>query len=66
MFYHLKRELNHSLCHFQSGSMIQDIVTANVLRKMAKHYAEQIGCGDARINLVYHQWMVLSHQIRLF
>ena len=26
-------------------------------RKMAKYYAEQIGCGDARINLVYHQWM---------
>ena len=36
----------------QTGSMIQDIVTANVLRKMAKHYAEQIGCGDAMINLV--------------
>ena len=24
---------------------------------MAKHYAEQIGCSDAMINLVYHQWM---------
>ncbi|MDY3199719.1 MAG: methylaspartate mutase [Arcobacter sp.] len=46
-----------SVSFSQSGSMIQDIVTANVLRKMAKYYAEQIGCADARINLVYHQWM---------
>ena len=46
-----------SVSFSQTGSMIQDIVTANVLRKMAKHYAEQIGCGDAMINLVYHQWM---------
>ena len=33
-----------SVSFSQTGSMIQDIVTANVLRKMAKHYAEQIGC----------------------
>ena len=41
----------------QQGSMNQDIVTGNVLRKLAQHYAEEIGCGDAAINLVYHQWM---------
>jgi methylaspartate mutase epsilon subunit len=46
-----------SVSFAQQGSMIQDIVTGNVLRKLAKHYAGQIGCGDAAINLVYHQWM---------
>jgi len=46
-----------SVSFSQTGSMIQDIVTAKVLRKMAKHYAEEINCGDADIHLVYHQWM---------
>ena len=46
-----------SVSFAQQGSMIQDIVTGNVIRKLAKHYADQIGCGDAAINLVYHQWM---------
>ena len=46
-----------SVSFAQQGSMNQDIVTGNVLRKLAGHYAEQIGCGDAVINLVYHQWM---------
>ncbi len=46
-----------SVSFSQTGSVNQDIVTAAVLRKSAKKYAEQIGCGDATINLVYHQWM---------
>ncbi|MCK5110312.1 MAG: methylaspartate mutase [Arcobacteraceae bacterium] len=46
-----------SVSFSQTGSVNQDIVTAAVLRKSAKKYAEQIGCGDAAINLVYHQWM---------
>ena len=46
-----------SVSFAQQGSMNQDIVTGNVLRKLAQHYAEEIGCGDAAINLVYHQWM---------
>jgi methylaspartate mutase epsilon subunit len=46
-----------SVSFAQQGSMNQDIVTGHVLRKLAAHYAEQIGCGDAVINLVYHQWM---------
>lgn len=46
-----------SVSFAQQGSMNQDIVTGNVLRKLARHYAEEIGCGDAAINLVYHQWM---------
>jgi methylaspartate mutase epsilon subunit len=46
-----------SVSFAQQGSMNQDIVTGAVIRKLAKHYAEEIGCGDATINLVYHQWM---------
>jgi methylaspartate mutase epsilon subunit len=46
-----------SVSFAQQGSMNQDIVTGAVIRKLAKHYAEQIDCADATINLVYHQWM---------
>ena len=46
-----------SVSFAQQGSMIQDIVTGTVTRKLADHYAAQIGCEDAVINLVYHQWM---------
>jgi len=46
-----------SVSFSQSGSMIQDIVTGAVIKKLAKYYAEQIDCADAAIHLVYHQWM---------
>ncbi|UGA53494.1 hypothetical protein L3V77_09945 [Vibrio sp. DW001] len=46
-----------SVSFAQQGSMNQDIVTGAVIKKLAKHYAEAIGCGDASIHLVYHQWM---------
>ncbi|WP_294964316.1 methylaspartate mutase [Sulfurimonas sp.] len=46
-----------SVSFSQTGSMNQDIVMGAVIKKLAKHYAEQINCGDASINLVYHQWM---------
>ena len=46
-----------SVSFAQQGSMNQDIVTGAVIRKLARHYAEQIDCSDATINLVYHQWM---------
>jgi methylaspartate mutase epsilon subunit len=46
-----------SVSFAQQGSMNQDIVTGAVLRKLAKHYAAEIDCADAAINLVYHQWM---------
>jgi methylaspartate mutase epsilon subunit len=46
-----------SVSFAQQGSMMQDIVTGHVIKKLARHYAEEIGCGDAAINLVYHQWM---------
>ena len=46
-----------SVSFAQQGSMNQDIVTGAVLRRLARDYAQQIDCGDAAINLVYHQWM---------
>jgi len=46
-----------SVSFSQTGSMIQDIVMGNVLKKLAGHYAEKIGCEDVVLNLVYHQWM---------
>ena len=46
-----------SVSFSQQGSMIQDIVTGKVIRRLADFYAAQIGCEDAKINLVYHQWM---------
>ncbi len=46
-----------SVSFSQTGSMLQDIVTGAVIKKLARHYAEQAGCGDAAIHLVYHQWM---------
>lgn len=46
-----------SVSFSQTGSLNQDVVTAKVIRAKAQKYAEKIGCGDATINLVYHQWM---------
>jgi methylaspartate mutase epsilon subunit len=46
-----------SVSFAQQGSMNQDIVTGAVIKKLARHYAQEIDCGDAVINLVYHQWM---------
>jgi methylaspartate mutase epsilon subunit len=46
-----------SVSFSQTGSVSQDITTANVLRASAKKYASKIGVNDATINLVYHQWM---------
>jgi methylaspartate mutase epsilon subunit len=41
----------------QTGSFIQDVATARVLRKLARQYLDQFGFGDMRLSLVYHQWM---------
>ncbi len=46
-----------SVSFSQTGSMNQDIVMGAVIKKLAKHYANEIGCADADIHLVYHQWM---------
>ena len=36
---------------------MQDVITSNVLKKLAREYADNMGGSDAIINLVYHQWM---------
>ena len=41
----------------QTGSFIQDVATARVLRKLAREYLDEHGFGDVRDYLVYHQWM---------
>ena len=46
-----------SVSFSQTGSMIQDVVSSNVLKKLARKYADKFGYEDATINLVYHQWM---------
>jgi len=46
-----------SVSFSQSGSMIQDIVTGNVIKKAARRYADMFGHENAEIHLVYHQWM---------
>ena len=46
-----------SVSFSQSGSFLQDIVTANVIKKLSRKYADRFGHEDADIHLVYHQWM---------
>ncbi len=46
-----------SVSFSQTGSFIQDIVSSNVLKKLSRKYADDLGHSDATINLVYHQWM---------
>jgi methylaspartate mutase epsilon subunit len=46
-----------SVSFSQSGSMIQDVVTGNVIKRLARHYADRFGHEEADIHLVYHQWM---------
>jgi len=46
-----------SVSFSQSGSFLQDIVTANVIKKLSRAYADRFGHEDADIHLVYHQWM---------
>ncbi len=46
-----------SVSFSQTGSMLQDVVSSNVLKKLSRKYADRFGHNDAVINLVYHQWM---------
>lgn len=41
----------------QTGSFIQDVATARVLRRLARHYLDVHGFADVQLRLVYHQWM---------
>ncbi len=46
-----------SVSFSQTGTLLQDIVISNVLKKLSRKYADEFGYNDAAINLVYHQWM---------
>lgn len=41
----------------QTGSAIQDIATARVLRSSTRRHLNEYGFEDVRLSLVYHQWM---------
>jgi methylaspartate mutase epsilon subunit len=41
----------------QTGSFIQDVATAQVLRQLAREYLDAHGFQAMRLRLVYHQWM---------
>jgi len=46
-----------SVSFSQTGSMNQDIVSSNVIKKLSRFYADKFGYNNSTINLVYHQWM---------
>lgn len=41
----------------QTGSFIQDVATARVLRRLARLMLDEHGFEDVVLRLVYHQWM---------
>ena len=41
----------------QTGSFVQDVAAAQVLRKLARFYLDDAGFDAVRTYLVYHQWM---------
>jgi len=46
-----------SVSFSQTGTLLQDIVMGNVIKKLSREYADRFGYKDAMVNLVYHQWM---------
>jgi len=41
----------------QSGSLVQDLATAQSLRSCSKHYLKLFGHENVKVRLVFHQWM---------
>jgi methylaspartate mutase epsilon subunit len=41
----------------QTGSVVQDVATGRVLRRLTAHYLREHGFDDVQHYLVYHQWM---------
>lgn len=41
----------------QTGSLVQDLATAKVLRRLTRRYLDESGFGAVHSYLVYHQWM---------
>lgn len=49
--------LSFAVSFGQTGSFIQDVATARVLRKLAREYVDEFGFSAMQLRLVYHQWM---------
>lgn len=49
--------LSFAVSFGQTGSMIQDIATARVLRTLAREYLDAFDFKATQLYLVYHQWM---------
>lgn len=49
--------LSFAVSFGQTGSFIQDVATARVLRRLARHYLDRFGFAATQLRLVYHQWM---------
>lgn len=49
--------LSFAVSFGQTGSFIQDVATAAVLRKLTRHFLDEFGFPEVACFLVYHQWM---------
>jgi len=49
--------LSFAVSFGQTGSFIQDVATARVLRRLAREYLDEFGFQTMQLRLVYHQWM---------
>lgn len=49
--------LSFAVSFGQTGSFIQDVASARVLRQLAREYLDRHGFEAVQLRLVYHQWM---------
>jgi len=49
--------LSFAVSFGQTGSFIQDVATAQVMRKLAREFLDEHGFAAMQVRLVYHQWM---------
>ena len=49
--------LSFAVSFGQTGSFVQDVATAQVLRRLAREALDAHGFGAVKLHLVYHQWM---------
>ena len=49
--------LSFAVSFGQTGSFIQDVATAQVMRKLARELLDEHGFKAMQVRLVYHQWM---------
>lgn len=49
--------LSFAVSFGQTGSFIQDVACAHVLRRLTRYYLDEFGFESTQLHLVYHQWM---------